>query len=37
MERIYAELVRRGIKTIYEVPVPIRAAVQAILDADQTA
>ncbi len=34
MAKIYAELIRKGLKTIDEVPKKIRAEVQAILDAD---
>lgn len=34
MAKIYAELIRKGLKTIDEVPEKIRAEVQAILDAD---
>lgn len=35
MANIYAELIRKGLKTIDEVPLKIRAEVQAILDSDQ--
>ena len=34
MAKIYAELIRKGLKTIDDVPERIRAEVQAILDAD---
>lgn len=34
MAKIYAELIRKGLKIIDEVPEKIRAEVQAILDAD---
>ena len=34
MAKIYAELIRKGLKTIEEVPEKIRVEVQAILDAD---
>ena len=33
MAEVYASLIRKGIKTIGEVPVNKRAEVQAILDA----
>lgn len=32
MAKIYAELIRKGIKTIDEVPEKLRTAVQEILD-----
>ena len=32
MAKIYAELIRKGLKTIDEVPEQIKAEVQAILD-----
>jgi len=32
MARVYADLIRKGLKTIEEVPEKIRAEVQAILD-----
>lgn len=31
MEKVYAELIRKGKKTIDDVPAPLRAAVLAIL------
>ena len=34
MARIYAELIRKELKTIDEVPEKLRVAVQAILDDD---
>lgn len=34
MDRVYADLIRKGIKTIDDVPTRLKAAVQAILDAD---
>jgi len=34
MAKIYANLIRKGIKTIDDVPETLRAAVQAILDGD---
>lgn len=34
MARVYADLIRKGAKTIEQVPVRIRAAVQEILDAE---
>ncbi len=34
MAKIYANLIRKGIKTIDDVPEALRAAVQAILDGD---
>lgn len=34
MVRVYADLIRKGVKTIDQVPVRIRAAVQEILDAE---
>ena len=34
MAKVYADLIRKGLKTIDEVPEKIRAEVQAILDAD---
>ena len=37
MAKIYADLIRKGLKTIDDVPERIRADVQAILDADVNA
>lgn len=37
MAKIYADLIRKGLKTIDDVPEKIRAEVQAILDADSNA
>lgn len=34
MAKIYANLIRKGLKTIDDVPENLRAAVQAILDGD---
>ena len=34
MAQVYASLIRKGIKTIDDVPDNLKAAVQAILDAD---
>nr|DAT06879.1 MAG TPA: hypothetical protein [Caudoviricetes sp.] len=34
MAKIYAELIRKGLKTIDDVPEKLKDAVQAILDAD---
>ena len=34
MAKIYARLIRQGLKTIDDVPENIRAAVQAILDGE---
>ena len=34
MAKVYADLIRKGVKTIDDVPEKIRADVQAILDAD---
>jgi hypothetical protein len=34
MAKVYADLIRKGLKTIDDVPEKIRAEVQAILDAD---
>lgn len=34
MAKIYAELIRKGLKTIDDVPEKLKAAVQAILDSD---
>lgn len=32
MAKVYADLIRKGLKTIDEVPEKIRAEVQAVLD-----
>ena len=37
MAKIYADLIRKGLKTIDDVPENLKAAVQAILDADANA
>lgn len=37
MAKVYAALIRKGLKTIDDVPEKIRAEVQAILDADSNA
>lgn len=34
MAKIYANLIRKGLKTINDVPEALRAEVQAILDGD---
>jgi len=34
MARVYADLIRKGLKTIDDVPESIRAEVQVILDDD---
>lgn len=34
MEKVYADLIKKGIKTIDEVPVRLRDAVRAILEAE---
>lgn len=34
MAKIYAELIRKGVKTIDDVPEKLKEAVQAILDGD---
>ena len=34
MTKIYAELIRKGLKTIDDVPEKLKAAVQTILDGD---
>lgn len=34
MAKVYADLIRKGIKTIDDVPDKLKAAVQAILDGD---
>lgn len=35
MAKVYAELIRKGLKTIDDVPASLRAEVQRILDEDQ--
>lgn len=35
MAKIYAELIKKGLKTIYDVPEQIRDDVQAILDGEE--
>lgn len=35
MAKIYAELIRKGLKTIEDVPERLRAAVQEILESDK--
>lgn len=37
MAKIYADLIRKGLKTIDDVPDKLKAEVQAILDADSNA
>lgn len=37
MAKVYADLIRKGLKTIDDVPEKIRAEVQAILDSDANA
>lgn len=37
MAKIYADLIRKGLKTINDVPERIRAEVQAILDSELNA
>lgn len=37
MAKIYADLIRKGLKTIDEVPEKLRVEVQAILDAESNA
>jgi hypothetical protein len=37
MAKIYADLIRKGLKTIDDVPERIRAEVQAILDSESNA
>ena len=37
MAKIYAELIRKGLKIIKEVPEKLRAEVQAVLDAESNA
>ena len=34
MAKIYAELIKKGLKTIADVPVKLKPLVQAILDGD---
>lgn len=34
MEKVYADLIRKGIKTIDDVPDKLKDAVQALLDGD---
>lgn len=34
MAKVYADLIRKGMKTIDDVPDKLKAAVQAILDGD---
>lgn len=35
MAKVYADLIRKGVKTIEDVPDNLKAAVQAILDGDK--
>lgn len=37
MVKVYADLIRKGLKTIDDVPEKLKAEVQAILDADSNA
>ena len=37
MAKVYANLIKKGLKTIDDVPVALRKAVQALLDADKGA
>ena len=37
MARVYADLIRKGVKTMDDVPEKLRAEVQAILDSDKDA
>jgi hypothetical protein len=37
MVKVYADLIRKGLKTIDDVPERIRAEVQAILDSESNA
>jgi hypothetical protein len=37
MAKVYADLIRKGLKTIDDVPERIRAEVQAILDSESNA
>lgn len=34
MAKVYADLIRKGLKTIDDVPAKLKAAVKAILDGD---
>nr|DAI33418.1 MAG TPA: hypothetical protein [Caudoviricetes sp.] len=34
MAKIYAALIRKGLKTLYDVPARLRAAVEALLEED---
>jgi hypothetical protein len=34
MAKVYADLIRKGLKTIDDVPEALKAAVQALLDGD---
>lgn len=34
MARVYADLIKKGLKTIEDVPPKLRATVQAILDSE---
>lgn len=36
MDKVYADLVRRGLKTLEQVPAPLRDAVRAILEPEST-
>lgn len=35
MAKVYADLIRKGVKTVDDVPDNLKAAVQAILDGDK--
>ena len=37
MAKVYADLIRKGLKTIDDVPDKLKDAVQALLDADSDA
>lgn len=37
MAKVYADLIRKGVKTIDDVPEQLRGEVQAILDSDTNA
>jgi hypothetical protein len=37
MAKVYADLIRKGLKTIDDVPENLKEAVQAILDVDSNA
>ncbi len=37
MAKVYADLIKKGLKTIDDVPEKIKAEVQALLDADSDA